>query len=312
MNSVLIVGVESIAGAGLATALSSTHRVTGLSSVSGVEITNCRTLHLSSTSAPTIEQQIQSVSPSRIVFCGKASRSSWDRGPVVHGFDDTQAVEWARAAARHGVDFVFVSSDAVFAGPWMSHTEDDEHFSSHEDSVRLREIEGAILDALPESLIVRTNVFGWSPCGVEHGFAEQLLAEIDGGLVERVDFVRHASPVLATELGVLIEKAFQAEVCGILHLGGAERLSPYQFAERLCAASDQAAAIIPDESLLSRLSNGRDRGETTLDCSVARELLGVSMPLIEDGLSSFLAERPTQPERGGKVSGNRVTVAGAV
>jgi dTDP-4-dehydrorhamnose reductase len=310
MNSVLIVGVESIAGAGLASALSSTHRVTGLSSVTSVEIANCRTLHLSLTSATTIEQQIQSVSPARIVFCGKASRSSWDRGPVVDGFDDGLAVEWARAAARHGVDFVFVSSDSVFTGPWMSHAEDDEHFSSHEDSVRLLEIEAAIQDVLPDSLIVRTNVFGWSPCGKKTGFAEQLLAEIDGGLVERVDFVRHASPVLATDLGVLVEKAIQAEVCGILHLGGAERLSTYQFAERLSAAAGQSAAIIPDELSLNRLSNGRDREETTLDCSVARELLGVSMPLIEDGLSSFLAERPSRPERAGEVPVKRASVAG--
>ena len=311
MNSVLIVGVESIAGAGLATALSSTHRVTGLSSVADVEIASCRTLHLSSTSVATIEQQIQSVSPARIVFCGKASRSSWDHQPVEHGFDDSLALDWARSATRHGIEFTFVSSDSVFAGPWMSHTEDDNHFSPRENAVRLREVETRILDSLPEALIVRTNVFGWSPCSKEQGFAAAMFDEISCGLVERADFVRHASPVLATDLGRLIERAFDAEVCGVLHLGGAERLSPYQFAERLSAVADRSAAIIPDESLLSQLSNGRDRGETTLDCSVARELLGVSMPLIEDGLSGFLAQSPDSTDHAKNGAAKQTASVGA-
>ena len=311
MNSVLIVGVESIAGAGLATALSSTHRVTGLSSVAGVAIASCRTLHLISISVTTIEQQIQSVSPARIVFCGQASRSSWDRQPVQNGFDDSLALEWARAASRHNIEFTFVSSDSVFAGPWMSHTEDDDHFNPQESAVRLREIETEILDVLPEALIVRTNVFGWSPCSAEQGFAAALLDEISSGLVERADFVRHASPVLATDLGRLIGKAFDADVCGLLHLGGAERLSPYQFAERLSAVADRSAAIIPDESLLSQLSHGRDRGETTLDCSVARELLGVTMPLIEDGLTGFLAQCPDSADRLQNLAASQRTTVGA-
>jgi dTDP-4-dehydrorhamnose reductase len=298
MNSVLIVGVESIAGAGLASALSSTHRVTGFSSVAGVEIESCRIALLSSTGATTIEQQIQSIAPTRIIFCGKASRSSWDRQPVLHGFDDSLALDWARAASRHGIDFVFVSSDSVFAGPWMSHAEGDEHFSPHENAARIREIENGILDAFPDALIIRTNVFGWSPCSSEQGFAAAMFEEISHGLVDRADFVRHASPVLATDLGGLVEKAFEAGIRGTLHLGGAERLSPYQFAERLSAVADRPAAIIPDESLLSLLSSGRDRGETTLDCSAARELLGVSMPLIEDGLTGFLAQCPGSADRG--------------
>jgi len=307
MNSALIVGVESIAGAGLATALSSTHRVVGLSSVAGVAVCECRVIHLSSTSAAAIEQQIQAASPDRIIFCGQASRSSWDQPSVAHGFEDSLAVDWARAAARHGIEFAMISSDAVFSGPWMSHAEDDEHFNPSEEAQRLREIEDAILQCLPEALIVRTNVFGWSPCPSEPGFAKQLLDEINRGLVERVDFIRHASPVLATDLGNLMGKAFDAELSGILHLAGAERLSPYHFAERLCAAAGQPAVIIPDETLLSSLSTGRDRGETTLDCSAARELLGVSMPLLEDGLTGFLAQQPEQFEAG---SAARVAVAG--
>ncbi|MBI1310734.1 sugar nucleotide-binding protein [bacterium] len=310
MDSVLIVGVESIAGAGLATALSATHRVSGLASEPGVEISQCRTLHLKSTDSAAIEQHTQTIRPDWIIFCGRAARSSWDRPLVANGFDDSLAIDWAKAAARCGAGFTMLSSDAVFAGPWMSHTEEDEHFSSQEDAVRLRDIETAVLEAQPEALIIRTNVFGWSPYSAGQGFAEQLLAEIDRGIVERVDFLRHASPVLASDLGVLVRKAYEEGLCGTLHLGGAERMSPYQFAERLCAVADRSAVIIPDESLLSVAVSGRDRGETTLDCSAARGLLGVSMPLIEDGLSGFLAQRPAP--FGQAVSADHAATVGAV
>ncbi|MHC4878916.1 MAG: sugar nucleotide-binding protein [Planctomycetota bacterium] len=292
MDAVLIVGVESIAGAGLAAALRETHRVTGLSCHTDAQIDDCRIVHLESADAASINEQVDAVRPAWIVFCGHAARSSWDTQSEVHGFDDVLAIDCAQAAARCGAEFTMLSSDSVFVGPWMSHTEGDEHFSSLPAAVRLREIESSVLSEFPSALVVRTNVFGWNPGTSELGFASQLLAEIERGLAERVDFLKHATPILATDLGGLLLKARQTGVCGILHLGGAERLSPYQFAERLAAVADRSAAIIPDETLLAHVTMGRDRGETTLDCSTARELLGASMPLLEDGLCAFLAQRP--------------------
>ncbi len=292
MDAVLIVGVESIAGAGLAAALRETHRVTGLSCAADARIDDCRIVHLESADASTINEQIDAVRPDWIVFCGHAARSSWDSQTEAHGFNDVLAIDCAQAAARRGAEFTMLSSDSVFVGPWMSHTEDDEHFSALPAAVRLREIESSVLNELPEALVVRTNVFGWNPGTSEQGFASQLLAEIERGLVERVDFLKHATPILATDLGGLVLKARHTGVCGILHLGGAERLSPYQFAERLAAVADRSAAIIPDETLLASATAGRDRGETTLDCSTARELLELSMPLLEDGLCVFVGQRP--------------------
>lgn len=291
MNSLMIVGVESVAGAGLAESLAARYQVSGLSAASGVDIPGCQVSHVDDMDAMTIERQLQQHRPDRVIFCGQAARSSWDSPMLSPSYADSLALDWARAAAARKADFTFVSSDAVFAGPWMSHSEDDEHFSVRHAS--LRDIESEIIRRHPDALIVRTNVFGWSPCTDAPGFAEVLLRKIESGLVDSVDFLSHAAPVLATDLGRLIERAHDEHVCGILHLGGAERLSPYQFAERLAAHADCSAVIIPDESLLDTASCEHQRGETTLDCSRARQLLGVCMPLIEDGLTAFLAQRRT-------------------
>ena len=291
MNTVLIIGTEGAVGAGLATVLQQSHSVVGLANRPGIDITGCKTVLATSHDTASVRQHIQSEQPSWIIFCGAASRSSWNTDAVRNSaVNDKHAIEWSKAAADHDIEFCMVSSDAVFSGPWMLHKEDDEHFCATPQAERLRQIETTVLEQNDDALIVRTNAYGWSPDAESPEFAEEIIESLDGGMPIEIDFLRHSSPILVTDLAMILTKAHSEELRGVLHIASSERVNPFQFAERLAEAADLNRPEFPDQTILEGPVTGFGKGETTLDCSLAAELLGVRMPLIDDGIGQFIRQ----------------------
>ena len=70
----------------------------------------------------------------------------------------------ARAAQEAGAQFIYISTDAVFDGSRGDYTETDEPspFSVYGET-KLRGEQQALKET--EALVVRTNLFGWSPTG---------------------------------------------------------------------------------------------------------------------------------------------------
>ncbi len=292
MNNVLIIGIEGAVGGGLASTIQQSHTVTGIASRSGINIAGCRIIHATAHSSASVQQHIQSERPNWIIFCGAASRSSWDTDSVRNSaIPDKHAIEWATAAANAGIEFSMISSDAVFTGPWMLHKEDDEkHFCETPQAERLRQIESTVLELNDDALIIRTNAFGWSPDSDTPEFAESLMESLDGGMPIEIDFLRHAAPILATDLGMMLLKSRSEELRGILHIASAERFNPFQFAERLAEMADLPQPAFPDHTILEGPVTGFGKGETTLDCSLSTKLLGVRMPQIDDGIGQFIQQ----------------------
>lgn len=291
MDTVLIIGVEGAAGAGLASVLKRSHQVVGISNSETTSIDGCRVLHSTSHNSSTVNQQIKAERPDWIIFCGAAARSSWDSSASSRSaINDDAAITWSKACDAAEIPFCMISSDAIFTGPWMSHAEDDEHHCETPQAERLRQIEADVLESNSEALIVRTNAFGWSSDSGSPGFAEEILSSLDGGLPVEIDFLRHSAPILTTELGHRLIMAYEEGLKGVLHIAGSERMNPFQFAERLAECAGLEPPQFPDHTTLETPVTGFGKGETTLDCSLATELLGSRMPSIDDGIDLFVQQ----------------------
>lgn len=292
MEKVLIVGVECVAGANLAAVFAPSFETTGLATTSAVRIEQCRISQLQQFDFATAAQIIQTEQPDEVVFCGSAARSCWDSPDTQIGsLDDTHAAAWASAAAQSGAGFTFISSDAVFTGPWMSHNEKDDHFCDTPQAILIRQAETAVREACPEALIVRTNVFGWSTDETRSGFAESILTHAENGQPIELDGLRHSAPILASDLAAVLLKAWEAGQTGVLHIAGAERINPCQFAVRVASLAGLENPTFDQQARLSRPVTGFGRGETMLDCRKARRKLGVSMPMIDEGIGRMLEQR---------------------
>jgi len=287
VESTLIVGVDRVVGANLAVSLSGLQPVSGVALSGAVSADVCDHEVCGSTNAADAIAIAEQIHPQRIVYAGVGSDSCWTENPHADWCDALDSASaWLSAAEAVGAQFTLVSSDAVFTGPWMFHAENSQSVCNSPYATSLREIERRVAERRPDSLIVRTNAFGWSPRGDADDlpWLESLIARMQAGQRPRLDCLRHGSPLLATDLAQIVCKAWRCGLTGVYHIAGAERVNPQQFARRL--AHQFALPFAGDteaESLTDRVQ-GFGLGETSLQTRKVRRALGIGLPLVSEGI----------------------------
>lgn len=289
MDRILIVGLDTIAGANLAATIRDRYEVRGVCSETQISVTGCTTESSSVSESLSI---IQRTRPDRIIFCGPDGQSGWDSPRRIPNESEMVrlAQSWSEAAARTDTRLTLLSSASVFTGPWMFHDEDSDRFSGHPAARAILAVEREFQNRVRNVLVVRTHPFGWSPLGEETGFAATLLNRLRVGEASSIDCVRHAGPILATDLAGILEKTFAAELTGVIHIGGAERINPFRFvtilSEQFGYPCSVTGSIIPVGD--RRADFGA--GETSLNCRRIRSELGIGLPMLEEGVQRFHAQ----------------------
>jgi len=278
----LVVGVETVAGANLAATFAEHHQVSTWSSTAGYEIANCNALDLDLSPAELLDQ----CAAECVLYCGPAARSAWEPAtkPLMNDSMVQDAESWARACAEAGVRMVMISSDAIFTGPWMFHDELSHAVCSSYQSQAIRAAECQVIENCPDALVIRTNTFGWSAAGSAAGWVESLLETVQTKRFVQQDHIRHATPILATDLAEIVRRACQEKLAGIYHVGGAERLSPQSFTQRLADQFELPWLAMRRESSLTEAPQGFSEGECSLQTKKIRKDLCVAMPLLSEGL----------------------------
>lgn len=301
MDKFLVIGVDTVVGANLALALAEKYRVSTWHPEDKFDIVNCDALDPSDAPSAAVE----STKPDWVIYCGPAARSAWD--PATAGLINEEIVEqaqaWAGAATAQGSRFVMISSDAIFTGPWMFHEEECAGTCQSAEAVAIREAEKAVKEAAPDSLIVRTNAFGWSADPTRNGWIENLLGEVEVRRFVEQDSIRHATPILATDLVAIIERACQENLSGTFHIAGAERISPLVFTQRLADQFELPWLSVRKETSLTELPIEYGASESSLQTKEVRKALCVAMPLISEGLQRL--EEQSQNGFREKLIGNR-------
>lgn len=284
MERILIAGTETVVGANFAATFSESARVAGLSFNRPVAIAGCDGGVCASGELDAIRSWLAQTRPERVVYCGAAAETSWTGSAPDVKSAAKHARHWAMAAAEAGCLLTYISSDAVFTGPWMFHAETCNSFCLSAEATTLRSIEDEIARLCPNALILRVNAFGWKPRAAGAGFIENLVSALEDDRTPQVDCVRHASPIHAADLAEITSRAWQAGLDGLYHVGGAERVNPVQFAERLAA---EFSLSMPRCSTVESLTNravGYGAGETSLQTRKLRRALGIALPMLSEGL----------------------------
>ncbi len=294
MDTILIVGIETVVGANLAATLADRYRVVGLSIGSKISIAGCETItcHMRS-SEETVREWVSSTQPKWIVYCSTAARSSWDIDELDQSDDHSihAVCNWATAAAEFDSHLTIISSDAVFNGPWMFHQEDSDCLCTNNAARVIQSIEHLAETLCPNTLVVRTSAYGWSPSSVGSSWIDRAVSAFETSRVVTFDSVRHATPILATDLASILERALQKSLTGIYHVAGAERVNPAQFVQEL---ANQLGLTLPGSAAnhsLSQRPTDFCAAETSLHTKKIRKALGISMPMVSEGLSRLAEQR---------------------
>jgi dTDP-4-dehydrorhamnose reductase len=225
-----------------------------------------------------LRDAVEQVRPSLVVHCAAATLVDIceDDPALAEALNVKASEEMALAARAVGAALVHISSDAVYAQGEGPHREEDAggNLSVYAKSKLMGE--GAVMNAHPGALVLRTCLFGFNQNPVRTSLAEWILKTLRQGLpLPGFTGVRF-SPLFTGELARLIRAAARAGLTGLYNLGCQEGLTKYDFACELALAfgfdpglvqptrMDQASLKAPrpsDPTLDSR----RFFGEMSLD-----------------------------------------------
>lgn len=273
MERILIIGTDSVAARALGDASSAAFEVTALTAT-GTSGSPLLTAHrLSPTS-------LKSVDADTLVFCGGASRSSWD--PEFGDF--TIEEQWLQAAlqkaAAAGAKFVYISSDAVFGGPWVFHNDDSTSFAETKSGRAIRQFEHQV-EALRDSLIVRTNVVGLQDD--ESGIAKRILDRLRQGESEVVDAGSYGTPIAVPDFALATMECLKAELTGSVNVSGAERTNVWRLATAMAKAGHYDC-----DHLVPGRGNTRPT-ERSLRCERLRRELKITTPTLQETAEHIVA-----------------------
>lgn len=291
VDTILVVGVDSVIGANLALESAQHGRVVGIDPHGSTSLADCEILATDVVASENAVEVIRQCEAKQVVLCGPCSGSSWDPATLelLNESAVDQAACWATAAQRLQVSFTHISSDAVFTGPWMFHDEECPGQCDSGEAAIVREAEATVRRLCPDSLVIRTNAFGWSPAG-ESGWIETQLAAIARERVLSLDSIRHGTPMLATDLAKILLRAWDDHLTGTYHIGGAERVNPAKFFQRLADRFELPWLSLRESRVLEGRPSGFGEGECSLQTKKIRKALCLAMPILSESLDGLVSQ----------------------
>jgi dTDP-4-dehydrorhamnose reductase len=295
MEHILVVGADTVVGANLAGHLADRTQIIGFNATHPTSIDGCEITLMQAEDPSAARQALATYRPGRVVICDVAGDSPWNRGAAIaNPRAIASAHVWAQTARDFGIPVTLISSDTIFTGPWMFHTENSSSLCASPEAKALRTLEARILGECPGALVVRTHVYGWSPFSDASGWIEAMLEAMECGASPAFDCLAHATPILATDFVDILHRAWSDGLTGTFHIAGAERTNCHRFA---CTLATVFGLDLPRSTVRAAPDSARlgfAMGEMSLHTRAVCRALAISTPLLLDGL-----ERLNEQQSGG-------------
>jgi dTDP-4-dehydrorhamnose reductase len=191
--------------------------------------------------------------------------------PLAAARVNTQATgDLAGLCADRHLPFVFTSTDLVFDGREAPYSEADSvnPLSAYGEQKALAE--ELVRARWPAAVIARLPLlFGPVGEGTEN-YAASFLAALEAGQPQRLFVDEFRTPLSGTDAADGVRIALESGHAGLLHLGGAERVSRYEFGQAICRAAGVAdSALEPIHQVDLTMAAPRPQ-----DVSLSSELAG--------------------------------------
>lgn len=273
MDQILIVGIDSPCGRSLAKHLSESFEVHGLWFRTPVFTEHCSTAPLDESTLTEFAQNCD-----KLIFCGNAARSSWENDFGRFEYENKWLSPCIQVLRNHPSQLVFLSSDAVFDGPWLFHGDNSSCYSSTSVSRRLRDFEQAAT-TLTDSVIVRTHIV--SQQNSPSCFADKLNA-LEQQQIVVADSSIHATPISENAFSETLAACLKRGVTGYLNIGGAERTTQHSLLCRLATEFGlNHQSIHPEHNPQQKLT------ERSLRCDRVRQQFDLTSPLLTQTIDAL-------------------------
>jgi dTDP-4-dehydrorhamnose reductase len=239
-----------------------------------------------------VEKLLHSLRPTWIVHCAALTDVDCceEQPEKAWLINTTVSRNLAREARVLGAGFVYVSTDSVFDGEKGDYSEDDIPNPINVYAQSKFAGEQAVVQELAQSLVIRTNIYGWN-LQKKLSLAEWMLARFEANQMipafEDVIF----SPILVNDLSEILLNMMERRMTGLYHVAGSESCSKHQFALGLAKVFGMDRGLVQATSIADAGLKAPRPRKTSLSTVKAARGLGKTMPDLISGLQHFKALR---------------------
>lgn len=256
-------------------------------------------VRLDTTNADEVERVLSAAQPDLIInTVGLTNVDECESNrTLAQGLNADSAKIVARLAHREKISLVHISTDHLFDGtaPGNSETNITNPINNYAVTKKLGEI--AVQDACPDSLIIRTNFYGWGTT-TRPSFTDWILRSL--AEEQRLTMFTDVffTPILINHLVESIIDLVYHRASGVFNVVGSERISKYAFALKTADVFGYSAeTIIPIKVEDFHFEAPRPQ-DMSLSVAKIEKYLGKLMPDVMAGLKTLkeLGEQGTASE----------------
>ena len=245
-------------------------------------------VRLDTTEADEVERVLSAARPDLIInTVGLTNVDECESNPALaQGLNADSAEIVAKLAHRQKISLVHISTDHLFDGVTSRKTESDitQPINNYAVTKRLGEI--AVQNACPDSLIIRTNFYGWGTA-TRPSFTDWILR----GLEEKQQLTMFTdvffTPILINHLVESIIDLVNSRASGVFNVVGSERLSKHAFALKTADAFGYSVENIVPTKVTDFPFEAPRPQDMSLSVVKIEKRLGKSMPDVMAGLKTL-------------------------
>lgn len=229
--------------------------------------------------------------PSAVIHCAAMAKASdCDAHPHLAWRVNTDATRVLAELARD-IPFIFVSTDLVFDGHKGNYVEGDSPNPLSKYGKTKVAAESTVLSN-PRHTVVRTSLNGGQSPGGDRSFTEQLINSWREGRAPRLFTDEFRSPTMASVTARVLWELLSANLTGIFHAGGAERMSRLEGGQLVAALFPELKPHIARGSMRDFKGPPRPR-DASLDSSKVRALLSFPLPSFRESVRELATSAST-------------------
>ncbi len=229
-KTLLITGISGLLGWNLAHLARDTWQVVGIYWAHPVQVSQTTAFRLDLTDAAALRHVMESIKPDAVMHLAALSKPNLceTEPDLSHKINVVATEHLATLCAEAKIPFVFTSSDMVFDGKQAPYREQDLVTPVNRYGEHKAEAERRVLVRHPEATVCRMPLmYGRSPA--EPNFLQQFVRTLHRGEPLRLFVDEFRTPVSGQDGAAGLLQALESATTGLLHLGGQERLSRYDF-----------------------------------------------------------------------------------
>lgn len=281
----VIIGGSGFLGLTWADVMSSHYRVTLVQNSRPFEVPFAKNMLWKLDVPAACDALVDQLAPDIIVNCAAMTNiETCEAKPKAAHFANSKLPMWlARASAKQGCKFIHISTDHLFDGTQPFWKTGDIPNALNVYGVSKAVGEQSVLREDPKALVIRTNFFGWGPVH-KPSFSDFILNRLRMGQDVKLFEDAYFTPIYAPDLVNLVHELSDKGSHGVFHAIGSERMSKFEFGQRLAKSFDCDISRVKPSRLSERQDLTRRPLDLSLDESGLVAELGHTAPKLEGAL----------------------------